>query len=55
MTDPTGHAFAADAFPELVTAGLLSAVPLDPDHVPYGYNRRTGAVGSSAGRVLGDA
>lgn len=38
---------------ELVTAGLVSAVPVDPDGAPYVYDRRAGVVSSPAGRILG--
>ena len=38
---------------DLVSAGILPALPLDPDQKPYVFDRKTGAVTSSAGRVLG--
>lgn len=38
---------------ELIAGGLITSVPLDPDGRPYTYDRRTGDVGSPAGRVLG--
>lgn len=38
---------------DLVTSGVLATLPIDPDHMPYAFDRRTGAVTSSAGRVLG--
>ena len=37
---------------DLVHAGLLRSIPLDPDGNPYAYDRTTGAVSSSAGRLL---
>lgn len=39
---------------ELVARGTLRALPLDPDGQPYRYDPATGAVASSAGRILGD-
>lgn len=39
---------------ELVARGVLSGLPLDPDGRPYAYDPRTGAVTSSAGRILGE-
>lgn len=38
---------------DLVATGLLRALPVDPDGHAYAYDARTGAVGSSAGRLLG--
>jgi tetratricopeptide (TPR) repeat protein len=38
---------------DLVRAGLLGRVPLDPDGKPYGYDPATGTVSSEASRVLG--
>ncbi len=38
---------------DLVTSGAIGALPLDPGGHPYLYDRRTGAVSSAAGRVLG--
>ncbi|HVQ34927.1 MAG TPA: hypothetical protein VMT33_02875 [Candidatus Bathyarchaeia archaeon] len=38
---------------ELVHAGILTRLPLDPDGKPYRYDPRTGAVTSDASRVLG--
>lgn len=37
---------------ELVQAGLLPRVPLDPDGDPYVYDPQTGAVSSAAARLL---
>jgi tetratricopeptide (TPR) repeat protein len=39
---------------ELIDAGVLVELPVDPDGNPYLYDARTGTVESSAGRVLGD-
>jgi tetratricopeptide (TPR) repeat protein len=41
------------ALDELVAAGVVPGVPLDPDERPYAYDPGTGEVTSSAGRVLG--
>jgi tetratricopeptide (TPR) repeat protein len=38
---------------DLVQAGILSALPLDPDGNPYAYDPATGTVSSVASRVLG--
>lgn len=37
----------------LVAGGYVSSVPVDPSGEPYAYDPATGAVGSSAGRLLG--
>lgn len=38
---------------ELVRAGILTSVPLDPEERPYDYDSRTGRVAYSGSRVLG--
>jgi len=42
-----------EALEELRRAGLLAAIPVDPDGRHYAYDPRTGTVGSAAERVLG--
>jgi tetratricopeptide (TPR) repeat protein len=43
-----------ESLEQLVRSGYIRMVPLDPDLEPYSYDPVTGAVTSSAGRVLGD-
>lgn len=38
---------------DLVVAGAVDAIPLDPDGKAYAYDSRTGTVTSAAGRILG--
>jgi hypothetical protein len=38
---------------ELVRAGILNAIPRDPDGQPYAYDPAAGTVSSTASRVLG--
>jgi tetratricopeptide (TPR) repeat protein len=38
---------------DLVTEGLISSVPVDPNGARYAYDPRTGRVSSPAGRILG--
>jgi hypothetical protein len=40
---------------ELTRGGYLESLPVDPSGRPYEYDPRTGAVGSIAGRVLGES
>ncbi len=42
------------ALSELVRAGEIREVPIDPDGRPYAYDPSSGKVGSTAGRILGN-
>jgi tetratricopeptide (TPR) repeat protein len=47
----TGH--APRALADLVRAGLMATIPLDPDGNPYVYDSSSGTVSSAVSRVLG--
>jgi len=47
------HGRAPRALDELIEAGIVSALPHDPDGNPYAYDPSTGTVSSAASRVLG--